>query len=1086
MAQIIATQNNVLQHPREELLEESEEVGVTKRTKCYVANILIGGVLTTALIDTGAEVTCLSEEFVNENKGRLQVCPTLPVNGVTLVGPMGGKAIRLKEQIYADVQLPNHLIQVVFLVVPKLSRPCIIGIDLLDEFRSQIDLDNKIISFPLLEGKPSIRIMNEETTKPPKKETRIINSISKLGNNVEVSKEEIRTKIQETNLINSNEKKQLEDLLWKHKAVFRKTPGRLTTYQHRLLVKENQAFIGKSYPVPIAYRDKVDQEIKRMLEMGIIQRSSSPYINPIVPVIKKDGTVRLCLDARKLNDILLEDWECPEPAEILFQRCKGIKVMSSLDMTSSFWQVPLEENSKQYTAFQYRGKSYEFNVVPFGLKTSTAALVRGLDKALQGIGNHIISFVDDTLVTSESVQQHLEHIEELLTRLEKNNLTLNLNKSNFFKKETKFLGFIITTEGIKPDPDKVQGITDFPTPKNVKQLRGFLGLVNFYSKFSSKHAEETVPLLHLIKKGVPWKWDENMQGHFNRVKQLFSKSITLYFPDPKKSYYLETDASNYALGAILYQKNQRQEKEIITLASRTLKGPELSYFTTEKELLAIVWALQKFRTYLQGAHIINRTDHMALTFLKTCKFTNARLTRWILAIQDYDITIEHCPGKENIAADLLSRQHPEKDWEKGRDITQITINALKYEWPSELENDLKNIQILQREDMRVNRIIQTLEKDTKQASRFSINKGILCQKSIEGERIYLPIKTLKKLIWECHVAYGHTGADKNYKIIKEHFYYPRLAKIIRQILSTCDSCQRNKITTKSSSFILESVQPGEPLELLSIDFFGPLVKTKYGYEYILVVMDTFTKYTKLYPLRKATSKATIRKIDDFIKNIGKPQKILTDQGTQFTSNKWKEALKEREIKLILTSIRHPQANMVERVNRELARFFRTFLPVDRHESWYNWIEEIETILNESYHDTIEITPHEALLGTKPKRIWEEWIPQMEYKRSQNSQTELTRIIREKIKTKGERRNTRINKDKIALTFEPGDLVLVKACNVANAAAGKVAKFLSLYEGPYKVKKRIARNTYILSSTETERERGQFHAVDLKLYRTDPH
>ena len=278
-----------------------------------------------------------------------------------------------------------------------------------------------------------------------------------------------------------------------------------------------------------------------------------------------------------------------------------------------------------------------------------------------------------------------------------------------------------------------------------------------------------------------------MQRSFNRVKQLFCETITLYFPDPRKSYYLETDASNYALGAILYKKNEENEKEIITLASRTLKGPELSYFTTEKELLAIVWALQKFRTYLQGAHIINRTDHMALTFLRTCKFTNARLTRWILAIQDYNITMEHCPGKENIAADLLSRQHPEKDWEKEKDITQITINALKHECSRELRDDLQNIRQLQREDTRINKIIQALKKGKEHNSRFIINKEILCKKTPEADRIYLPIKTLKTLIWECHIAYGHTGADKNHRIIREHFYYPRLARIIRQTLSTCDS-----------------------------------------------------------------------------------------------------------------------------------------------------------------------------------------------------------------------------------------------------------------------------------------------------------
>ena len=353
---------NVLQRPREELLEESEESGIKKNSKCHVANILIEGVLTSALIDTGAEVTCISEEFVNKNKERFQECRTLPISGVTLVGPLGGKAIRLNKQIYANLQSPNYIIQVVFLVVPKLSRPCIIGIDLLDEFRSHIDEYSKTISFPHLEGKPSIRLVNEEIPASPAEKTHTLNSITEIKDDIEIKKEEIRLKIEETNAANAETKKRFGDILWRHKAVFRKGPGRLKIYQHILRVKENQPFIGRSYPIPIAYREKVDEEIRKMLNMGIIQRSSSPYINPIVPVIKKDGTVRLCLDARKFNEILLEDWECPEPAEVLFQRCKGIKIMSSLDMTSSFWQVPLQTESKKYTAFQHRGKSYEFNL----------------------------------------------------------------------------------------------------------------------------------------------------------------------------------------------------------------------------------------------------------------------------------------------------------------------------------------------------------------------------------------------------------------------------------------------------------------------------------------------------------------------------------------------------------------------------------------------------------------------------------------------------------------------------------------------------------------------------------------------------
>ena len=284
VASEIIIHTDVLQRRREEILEEPGNTETRRRSRCYVANILMGGVLTTALIDTGAEVTCISEEFVNKNKERLQECATLPINGVTL--------------------------------------------------------NNR--------NKPSIKIINEEGITSQKKETSIVNSIQREESVTDVKNEEIISKIEESNLTDTETKRQLEHILWKHEAVFRKESGRLKSYQHTLRVKEEQPFIGRSDSIPLAYRERVDEEIKRMLDREIIQRSSSPYINPIVPVIKKDGTVRLCLDARKLNEILLEDWKCPEPAEILFQKCKGIKIMSSLDMTSSFWKIPLKASLKIY------------------------------------------------------------------------------------------------------------------------------------------------------------------------------------------------------------------------------------------------------------------------------------------------------------------------------------------------------------------------------------------------------------------------------------------------------------------------------------------------------------------------------------------------------------------------------------------------------------------------------------------------------------------------------------------------------------------------------------------------------------------
>ena len=232
-----------------------------------------------------------------------------------------------------------------------------------------------------------------------------------------------------------------------------------------------------------------------------------------------------------------------------------------------------------------------------------------------------------------------------------------------------------------------------------------------------------------------------------------------------------------------------------------------------------------------------------------------------------------------------------------------------------------------------------MERCKRETTRFKIKNDIVVKKEKDGHKIYVPKNVVDTLITECHQAYGHIGAGKTHKIIAEHFYDPRLAKVARQVLRDCDSCQRNKVPTCASPVIQEYVRPEKPPQLLSIDFFGPLTKTKYGYEHILVMMDTFTKYTKLYPLRRATTKAAIRSLENFMTVVGKPERVLADRGTQFTSKKWTEALKEKNIKLVLTSVRHPQANMVERANRELARFFRTLLPIDEHKSWYNHVKK---------------------------------------------------------------------------------------------------------------------------------------------------
>ena len=289
-------------------------------------------------------------------------------------------------------------------------------------------------------------------------------------------------------------------------------------------------FFSKPYPIPINYREKVKQEIDRWIKLGIIRRSTSPYINPLVVVIKKDKSVRLCLDARKLNEKLIDDYESPPGVEELILRFKDVKFMCD-------------------------NKIYEFNVVPFSIKTSSAALIRGLDLAVSDLKDFLITFVDDLLCLSNNFETHLENLQLLFDRLPRNNLRLNFKKSNFVKNEINFLGHTLSPEGLKPDPEKIKMIKHFRRPRNIRELQAFLGFVNFYAKFAKNYSAETIPLIRLLKRVKKYEWTEEHEKAFNKIKNLFDKNIILKYAHPGRSFILTTDASDHAIAAVLSQMN---------------------------------------------------------------------------------------------------------------------------------------------------------------------------------------------------------------------------------------------------------------------------------------------------------------------------------------------------------------------------------------------------------------------------------------------------------------------------------------------------------------------------------------------------
>lgn len=324
----------------------------------------------------------------------------------------------------------------------------------------------------------------------------------------------------------------------------------------------------------------------------------------------------------------------------------------------------------------HKGKVYEFNVVPFGLKVSSAALIRGLDLALLGLGHYTLNFVDDILIISQSESQHIKHLDQILRRFVYYNFTLNFKKIKLFQEEVEFLGFILSEKGIFPQPGKVDLIQKRPPPHNLKQLRSFIGVLNFYSRFADGYSDTLVPLVKLLKKQCKWTWGKEEQTAYEKIKKLLIKEVCLAHPDTSAAYILRTDSSEFALGASLSQIDKDGHERVIIYISRTLKGPELSYYTSEKELLGVVWALEKLKTYLRAAKVFIKTDHKASVFMYNSSFSGDRLRRWILATQDYNMTLEHVRGKDNAVADLLSR-HPNYEPEKMKEPLEVTIAFTK-------------------------------------------------------------------------------------------------------------------------------------------------------------------------------------------------------------------------------------------------------------------------------------------------------------------------------------------------------------------------------------------------------------------------
>lgn len=540
----------------------------------------------------------------------------------------------------------------------------IIGIDLMNCFNTVMDLVEGQISF---NNKKTSFIIN------PYKKVKVcaLEAANFDWNRIQLDH------------LNKEEYDAIVKVLNNFKGLFFKEGDQLTStmkIQHEIRTVTNEQINSKLYRYPPQHEREVRKQIQEMEEQGIIRKSCSRYSSPLIVVPKKvdnsgEQKYRIVVDYRKLNEVTIDD-KFPLPnIDSILDKLGRAQYFTTLDLAKGYHQILIREQDREKTAFVTPHGLYEFIRMPFGLKNAPATFQRLMNEILRDfINKTCVVYLDDILIFSTSLQEHIKSITDIFRVLKQANLKIQIDKCNFMKRETEFLGHILTKEGLKPNPNKIKTIQDLTLPRTEKQIKSFLGLTGYYRKFVRDYAKIAQPITKYLKKGVKINVrDPTYIEAFEKLKLLITSHPILRYPNFEKQFTVTTDASNYALGAVL-----SQEGHPICFASRTLNNHERNYSATDKEFLAILWSVQYLRPYLYGRKFKILTDHQPIKYLHSKyrgKDMSPRHQRWLLKLGEYDFEIEYIKGKENRVADFLSRLENKKDENNLKD-TESNLNLI--------------------------------------------------------------------------------------------------------------------------------------------------------------------------------------------------------------------------------------------------------------------------------------------------------------------------------------------------------------------------------------------------------------------------
>ena len=972
----------------EEQVEPYPDVDLQKFTR----KIKIGDSIVTALLDTGSVRNIMRFDVFREIKPK----PNLWKGGTVLTG-LGQGQVETLGTFRHVVEVDGHICRLDFQVVPSaaLKFEAIIGSAFLAHAPCPFHEEKRQ---PILESPEWIFQISEKVT---------------------------QDEIELGHIQNAEISQHVADMVYSYHP--KKTKS--ADVSMKIILEDEIPVYQRARRLSFPERQEVNKQIDEWIRDGIVRPSSSDYASPIVLVKKKDQTTRLCVDYRQLNRKLIKD-RFPLPLiEDVLDQLQDAQVFTTLDLKNGFFHVPVEESSRKYTSFIVPDGQYEFLKVPFGLSTSPSVFQRYVNNIFRDLMRKgvVILYMDDLIIPSKDEVEGLEKLKMVLQQASDYGLEIKIKKCQFLKRSVEFLGHIVEDGTVRPSSEKTQAVQRFPCPTNVKQVQSFLGLTGYFRKFIQGYSKIAKPLSDLLRKNCPFVFGNEQKKAYQSLKNLLVTSPVLHLFKPGRKTELHTDASKDGFGAILLQESDDGKPHPVHYMSKKTNPAEEKYSSYELEVLAVVEALKKLRVYLMGSKFKIVTDCSAFQKTMDKKDLVTRIARWALLLEDYDYEIVHRAGQKMQHVDALSR-YP---------IMQINCD----------DSTIK-IANSQSNDEYINAIKILLQNG--KINDFTIKNNVLYKIENDRDVLVVPQIMQNEIIKKEH-SKGHYAVAKTEDIVRQQFFFPNMTKSIENVIGNCVECILvNKKRGKKEGFLNPIPKEDIPLCTYHVDFVGPLPSTNKNYNHIFTVVDAFTKFVWLYPVKSTSANDALQKLKQQQATFGNPTRIISDRGSAFTSKEFEAYCVEENIQHINITTGIPRANgQIERMHAVLASILAK-LAIEDPTKWYKYVGAVQRTMNSTTSRSTKRSPFELLTGVRMRNKEDTAILQLLEEARIDSMMNSREEEREEakrciLKMQEENRRTYNRKRKTAHIYKKGDLVAIQRTQMESGM-----KLRPKFHGPYEI------------------------------------